>query len=519
MSAADRLGRAGEGDGFANTLNVLRRRWLIILGIVIACLLVSVVRHERAPKSYAATASVAFKSATLPDAALQVSSTGSGEPVRDAATEVLIGHSSEVAEGVRKQLNVTTSPGKLLEEVSVEAAPNADVLHFTATSGDPQFSARLANAFAAQYIAFKTAAQVASVEEAVGRLQRQISGLPAGSAARVSLEQSQQRLTGLLAVAGGGANTISRATPPSSPTGTKLSTSVIIGILIGLAVAFSVVFLLESLDRRVKTIEEFEREYRMPVLTAVPQASFGPIRADQRDSLLEPYRIVRSALDFAAVARPVDTLLVTSAVSGEGKTTVAVDLAHVEALADRRVVLIEMDLRRPTFAQHFGFSAREGLTTALARGGSVSDMLLQPLPTLPNLLVLPAGRLPPNPSEMLGAPAIAEIVAELAREDSMVIIDAPPLNPVADAHVLLSNPAVQAVIMVARIDKTTREEIRRASATLTRHTVDPVGLIVTGLRNGGRYGYEAYDPQPQHDAYGELLSRPTEGTHSPRQAR
>jgi succinoglycan biosynthesis transport protein ExoP len=519
VSAADRFERARDSDGLANTLNVLRRRWLLVVGIVIACLLVSVVRHERATKSYAATASVAFQSGTLPDAALQVTPTGSGEPVRDAATEVLIGHSSEVAEGVRKQLDIATSPSELLEQVSVEAAPNADVLHFTATTGDPQYSAKLANAFAGQYIAFKTAAQVASIEEAKNRLQRQISALPAGSAARVSLEQSQQRLAGLLAVAGGGANTISRATPPSSPTGTKLSTSAIIGILIGLAVAFSVVFLLESLDRRIKTIEEFEREYQMPVLTAVPQAAFGLVRAAERDALLEPYRIVRSALDLAGVARQVDTLLVTSAVSGEGKTTVAVDLAHVEALADRRVVLIEMDLRRPTFVEHFGFRPREGLTTALARGGGVADLLVQPLPSLPNFSVLPAGRLPPNPSEMLGSPGIAEIIAELAREDAMVIIDAPPLNPVADAHVLLNNPAVHAAIVVARVDKTTREEVHRARAILARHSVEPVGLIVTGVRDAGRYGYEVYDAdRSRHDAYGELLSRPAEGTGSPRQA-
>ena len=89
MSASDRLDRVRDGDGLANALDVLRRRWPMILGIVVVCLLVSVVRHERASKSYAATASVAFQSATLPDAALQVTPSGSGEPVRDAATEVL----------------------------------------------------------------------------------------------------------------------------------------------------------------------------------------------------------------------------------------------------------------------------------------------------------------------------------------------------------------------------------------------------------------------------------------------
>ncbi len=221
MSATERFERVRERDGLANTLGVLRRRWPLIVGVVLVCMAVAVVRHERASKSYAATASVAFQSTTLPDAALQVTPSSSGEPVRDAATEVLIGHSSEVADGVRKQLHISTSAAELLETVSVEAAPDADVLHFTATTGNPQYSATLANAFAEQYIAFKAAAQVASIEAAEQRLGQQIATLPAGSAARVSLEQSQQRLVGLRAVAGGGANVISRATAAHCVNGHK----------------------------------------------------------------------------------------------------------------------------------------------------------------------------------------------------------------------------------------------------------------------------------------------------------
>lgn len=508
MSATDRFERVRERDGLANTLGVLRRRWLLIVGVVVVCVAVAVVRHERAAKSYAATASVAFQSTTLPDAALQVSPASSGEPVRDAATEVLIGHSSEVADGVRKQLQISTPASELLETVTVEAAPDADVLHFTATTGDPRYSARLANAFADQYIAFKAAAQVASIEAAEQRLAQQIATLPAGSAARVSLEQSQQRLAGLRAVAGGGANVISRATPPTSPTGTSLSTSAIVGLLIGLAVAFSIVFLLESLDRRIKTIEEFEHEYRLPALTGVPQSSFGPVRAHDRNGLLEPYRIVRSALDFAAVTRQVDTLLVTSAVSGEGKTTVAVDLAHVEALTGRRVVLIELDLRRPTFVGHFDFQPDQGLTSAVASARSAAELLQHPLPDLPNFAVLPAGRLPPNPSEMLGAERISEIISELASDDSMVIIDAPPLNPVADAQVLMNSAAVHSAIIVARVGKTTREEVHRARAILDQHMIEPIGLIVTGLYDAGRYGYEAYGATDATPLAQDSLSRP-----------
>lgn len=492
MSAADRLERVRETEGLVSTTSVVKRRWPLIVGIVIACALVAVVRHERAGKSYAAVASVAFQATTLPESALQVSSSMSGEPLRDAATEMLIAHSSEVALGVRKQLHTSAEPSVLLNEVAVEVAPDANVLHFTATTGNPVVSARLANAFASQYIAFKATAQDASIEAAQHQLQTQIATLPAGSSARVALEQSEQRLGGLRAVTGGGANIISQAIPPTSPTGTSLKTTAVIGLLIGLAVAFAVVFLLESLDRRIKSIEEFEEGYGLPALAGVPQATFGASSAREREHTLKPYRILRSALDFAAATRQLDTLLVTSAVSGEGKTTVAVDLAHAIALTGRDTVLVELDLRRPTVTSHFGLSPSEGLTSALIRDVSVGELLVRPFDDLPSLMILPAGRLPPNPSELLGTSRVANILSELAGKGAQVIIDAPPLNPVADAQILLNNQAIHAVLIVARAGRTTREEVRRARAILNQHLVEAVGLVVTGLTDAARYGYEAY---------------------------
>jgi succinoglycan biosynthesis transport protein ExoP len=518
MSAAERIERVRESDGLAHTLSVLRSRWLLVVGVVAACTLVAIVRHERAAKSYAATSSVAFQSATLPDAALQVSPVSSSDPQRAADTEVLIAHSPQVAEGVRKELHTREDARELLKAVSVEAAPNAEVLNIIATTGDPRYSAKLANSFSDRYIAFKVSTQVQGIEAAEGRLKQQIAGLPVGSSARKSLEESQQRLGGLRAVAGGGASVIGLAKPPTAPTGMGLVTTAIVGIVIGLALAFAIVFLLESLDRRVKTTEEFERGYGLPVLTGIPQSSFVPHSAADREALLEPYRILRSALDFSAIARELDTLLITSAISGEGKTTVAVDLAHAQALTGRRVVLVELDLRQPTFAVHFGLAPADGLTTALARGESAFGLLVQPLSGLPNLSVLPAGRIPHNPAELLGTPRLDEILTELADGDAMVIIDAPPLNPVADAQILLNHPSIHAVLVVARAGKTTREEVRRARAILDHHAIDPVGLVVTGLQDTSRYGYDGYRALGTPENVVDTLSRPVSGSTSRRQA-
>lgn len=492
MSVADRLDQVRDGDGVYGTLSVLRRHWLVILGVVVACVVVAVIHHERSPKSYAATASVTFQNGTLSESALQVTPTGSSEPQREADTETLIAHSPEVASAVRKQLHLSTEAGELLAQVKVETAANADVLNIIASTGNPQVSARLANAFAEQYIAFRTTSQLAGIESAQRTLQSQIAALPADSPERAALQQSLQRLSELRAVAGGGASIIGLATPPSEPTGMSLSTTVLISIIIGLAISFLLIFLLESLDRRLKSIEEFELEYKLPALVGIEQSSFGLSSAEARGEALEPYRILRSALDFAAVSRSLDILLLTSAVSSEGKTTVAIDLAHAIALSGRRVALVEFDLRLPTFARHFNLEADRGFTTVFSGDHAISDLLVRPFPDLSNLSVLPAGQLPPNPSELLGSPVVAETLSELSGANDIVIIDAPPLNPVADAQVLLNNPAIQAVLVVGRVDLTTREQVRRARGILDRHMAEPIGIVVTGLREAGRYGYGRY---------------------------
>src|SRR5207244_6879250 len=135
----------------------------------------------------------------------------------------LIAHSSEVATAVRQQLRLSESPAQLLEDVKVEAAPNANVLNITASSGDRRAAANLANAFAQQYIGFRGRSQLTGLSEAQERLSSQIAALPAGSAQRATLEDTLHRLSALRAIAGGGASIIGRATPPSSPSGPSLT--------------------------------------------------------------------------------------------------------------------------------------------------------------------------------------------------------------------------------------------------------------------------------------------------------
>jgi capsular exopolysaccharide synthesis family protein len=480
-------------DTVANALAVLGRRWAVLAACVLACVLVALVLHARRDQTYSATASVAFNVASLSNTALDVN-TSSGDPARTAATNVLIARSNEVASAVAKELSAAGDAGSVLSGVSVSAAPNADVLDISAEKATPQEAQAVANAFARQYIAFEAKSQIESIDQAEATLQAQLASLPKGSVRAAAVSSSLQRLAQLRAVANGDAQIISRA-GAGSPTGLSLKTSLALAILIGLALGLAIVFVLEAVDRRLTRIEDLEAEYQLPALTAVPQSGFrAPLAIDRRQSL-EPYRILRSVLDISAADRSVFTVLVTSAVPGEGKTTAAVDLAQAVALTGRSVTLVELDLRRPTFSRHLPLEPRRGVTTVLSGRATLSEVLVTPFKDLPSLTVLPSGQLPSNPSELLGSEELEDLLTRLTHRGEgvgrMLVIDAPPLLPVADTQVLLNSAAIDTVLVVTRSGRTRREEIRDARSILNRHLLQPLGLIVTGVRDAPkRYGYE-----------------------------
>src|SRR5262249_12954420 len=160
------------------------------------------------------------------------------------------------------------------------------------------------------------------------------------------------RLASLRALATGDARVIARAAVPGAPANASAAQLLVLAAIIGVALGLLGVFLAETLDRRIVDVGGFEEGDAPRALPVLPRRAFRAKTMQARSGELEPYRILRAALEFARVTRPFRALLVTSAVQGEGKTTVAVDLAHAIAVGGRPVVLVELDLRRPSLAAH-----------------------------------------------------------------------------------------------------------------------------------------------------------------------
>lgn len=312
------------------------------------------------------------------------------------------------------------------------------------------------------------------------------------------------------------------ANQPGAPIGPNRTRFALVGAVLGLALAIALAWLRNRNDSRVRTVDDIRASVDVPALGVLPDVKD---LARGKDGLLpepssfqsrEAVRKLRTNLQFVNVDNPPRSIVVTSSAPGEGKSTVSGNLARVMASSGRRTILIDADLRRPMVATEFGIDGSVGLSQLLA--GAVSlDEVLQPMPG-GRFFILPAGRIPPNPSELLGSRRMHDLIAELSQE-FFVVIDAPPVLAVTDAQ-LLSRHA-DGTILVAVPGRTRVEGLTRAvdsihgvggavlGAVMNRASTSRFNRVAYGDAEYGysSYGYSSYGKKGY--GYGYDAATPT----------
>ncbi|BCW20200.1 hypothetical protein NtRootA9_29080 [Arthrobacter sp. NtRootA9] len=274
--------------------------------------------------------------------------------------------------------------------------------------------------------------------------------------------------------------------------------NLLIGLFAGLAAGIGIIALRSILDTRIRGEIDLRRMTDAPLLGGISfdaDAAKKPLltQAAAQSPRAESFRQLRTNLQFAHVSHKSKTVLVTSSLPGEGKSTTAVNLAMALAQAGQAVALVDADLRRPMVAEYLGLERHAGLTTALV-GHAELDDLLQPWGD-DNLYVLTSGQVPPNPSELLGSEAMRNVIVRLESTFDAVIIDAPPLLPVTDAAVLAQQ--VGGVVLVVGAQKVRSNDLEKSLAALEMVDGDLLGIVMNRLPAKGpdayAYGYYSYD--------------------------
>jgi non-specific protein-tyrosine kinase len=286
---------------------------------------------------------------------------------------------------------------------------------------------------------------------------------------------------------------VDEATKPTRPIRPQTVTNVVLAGIIGFLIGAGIIFLIEVFDDTLKGPDDVARHLGLPVLGLIAkhEKDVKVITAAQpRSPISEAYRSLRTNLQFTSVDYPINTLLITSPSPGEGKSSVTANLGIVMAQSGRSVVLIDADLRRPNLHKILELSNRKGISTLFVQPKLNLDGSLQPT-AVPNLFVLPAGDVPPNPSELLGSAKMFEIIGRVKDHADLVIIDTPPIMAVTDSAVLA--PRVDGVILVVQPGQTNLGAAKQAVEQLRRVGANLLGVVFNEVAiNRSRYRYYRY---------------------------
>jgi len=514
-------GHAGHAATLRDYLHVLRRRKWIILqaAVLVPAAAIGFSLHQQ--KLYRASAQVLLSSQNLATELTGTQQTGvSVQPDRVAQTQADVARVPAIAARVLRRVPGTgLTVQRFLSRSGVSTATNADILTFEVMNRDASLARRLVDEYAASYTVYRRSLDTAAIHTALQSVDARIGQLVdaggRGGALYASLVERQQTLATMQALQTSNAAVVQQAQKVVQVQ-PKTSRNAILGIFLGIVLGIGLAFLREALDTRVRNAEEIgERLGGLSLLARVPVPS-KKLRAKNRLVMLdsptgvqaEAFRMLRTNLDFATLGRNARTIMVTSAVEQEGKSTTIANLAVALARTGQRVVLVDLDLRRPFLHKFFDLDS-PGITQVALGHISLEEALVpvaiadarQRWKANGNgngngnghgavkgiLEVLPSGPTPPDPGEFVGTAVLSEILEELRMRADFVLIDAPPVLHVGDAMALSTK--VDGILVVTRMQVVRRHMLNELARQLANAPTPVLGFVVTAADEEESYGY------------------------------
>ncbi len=486
---------------------------MLLVSLVVLPLVTVLVTRSQTPL-FAADASVLVKRENLALTLTGNVDPGSyQDPHRFAQTQAKLAESPEVARRTLRALGLYgRSPQELLANASIEAEPNIDLLRFEIRDRDPELAVDLTNEYANQFAVYRGELDTTAITRLRTDVRQRIEELRDSGDQESPLYQSlvskEQELQTIETLQTSNA-LVTREADDAYQVEPQPVRAGIIAAVLGLGLGLILVFLAEAIDTRVRTTEELTRALGLPLLGKLPRP---PRQQPNRLAMLEnpdsieaeAFRMARINIDFANLDRSAQTIMVTSAIEKEGKSTTISNLAVAFARTGRRVILVDLDLRRPFIGRFFHAERRPGLTDVALGTVKLNEALMPIKIGAPEpgrtggrdgaqsgtLHVLPAGPSPLDPGEFVTSRALDSILAALRERADIVLIDAPPTLPVGDAMALSAK--VDALMIVSRIGVVRRQMLTDLHRMLETAPTEILGVIATGASVTSTYGYGLY---------------------------
>jgi succinoglycan biosynthesis transport protein ExoP len=486
---------------------ILRAHWWLILLVTILSGAIAFAVSKREKPLYSAQAALAVTDPGQGSALIVASSSVTQTPAELAAAYVPQVERGSVIQAVRTALGGQLTADEIKAAISTSVDPSSNLVLIAATAGTGARAAAIANGVALQDARQSTQAARRTYDAEATRLQARIQSLNQTDRAAYVEQLSALQSLGALAQP---VAVISTAPVPASPVAPKPVRNAIIGVIIGLLLGIALAFARERHDHRLRDPQEIGDGLGLSILGSIPKAGFGGVTSGNGNGraagqILESFQILRQNVEFLHGEDRRRCIAVTSAMPGEGKSTVSAGLALASARLGRRTLLMECDLRRPVLAHRLGLQRGPGLTDYLV-GAITRDAAVQvvdPQIQVEDAVVgtvdaadgtelhcITAGAIPPNPATHLSSPRFLALLREVAELYEFVVLDTSPLLPVVDTLGLV--PYASAVLICARSDQTTRDQARAARAALDRLPSPPAGAVVTAVPQSAGYSYAGY---------------------------